>query len=85
VPGTKVGVRDADAGVDWRVVVGGSYGVFAQRDILARCRMARHTKIGSILFLLYNKLMPYGTSSLICSRPLRCHEVPGVGMTSRDS
>jgi hypothetical protein len=28
--------------------------------------MAQHTKIGSILFLLYNKFMPYITNSITC-------------------
>jgi hypothetical protein len=40
-------------------------------DILARCRSARHTKIGSVLFLSYDKFMPYGTKSLIHM----CHTV----------
>jgi hypothetical protein len=41
-------------------------GVFTQSDIIARCHMARHTKIGSILFLSHDKFILYGTNSLMC-------------------
>jgi hypothetical protein len=32
-----------------------TYGFLIQSNVLARCRVARYTKIGSILFLSHNK------------------------------
>jgi hypothetical protein len=42
-------------------------GVFTYTvHILARCHTSQHPNIGSILFLTYDKFMPYITKSLIC-------------------
>jgi hypothetical protein len=49
--------REGWGGLGFEVALKKDSGVFTQSDILARCHMAQHTKIGSILFLSYDKFM----------------------------